>query len=101
MAELVVFILVTFGITNIVTLGKIFEPIRRRTREDSWVGTLIRCPMCFGFWVGLLVSLAGLRVTPDLLVLAPYSSHVLDGGIGSGSTWAVHVILCRLGSDDL
>ena len=35
------------GVTLIVTRGTIFEPLQRR------FPALMKCPMCFGFWVGL------------------------------------------------
>jgi hypothetical protein len=94
--QLIIFILATFGITNIVTKGKIFEAVRSWFPEDSWFGTLIRCPMCFGFWAALFISLCGLRVTPDLEFFPQHSAHFLDASIGSGSTWIIYVVLEKL-----
>ncbi len=47
MSSLVAFLLVSAGATNILTLGRIFKPLRPKHH-------VFHCPMCIGFWVGLL-----------------------------------------------
>ena len=46
------FILISYGLTQIIVYGKIFDKIRP-TR--GWLGELLSCPMCAGFWVGLFL----------------------------------------------
>ena len=46
------FCLISFGLTQILVYGKIFEPIRP---TEGWFGQLLKCPMCTGFWVGLFL----------------------------------------------
>lgn len=60
--SLLAFILIGFGITTIITKSTIFEPLRDRLdngsdslRYNFW-GMLIVCPMCVGFWIGVLQS---------------------------------------------
>lgn len=60
--NLFLFILIGFGITTIITKSSIFEPLRDRLdngsdvlSENFW-GMLIVCPMCVGFWIGVLES---------------------------------------------
>ena len=48
--ELLTFILVCFGCTNILAYGHIFDKIRPKPR-------FFHCPMCLGFWVGVMFSL--------------------------------------------
>ena len=50
MNDLIYFILCSFGITQIITKGNIFNKLRQ-------YGKFWGCPMCIGFWVGLLVYL--------------------------------------------
>jgi len=58
LATLLIWILVSFGITLSVTRGKIFDPIRQRALKiNSTLGQLLQCPMCLGFWVGIFLSL--------------------------------------------
>ena len=49
MAVLLFFILACFGMTQILVYGEIFDKIRPKHQ-------FFHCPMCIGFWVGLLVT---------------------------------------------
>ena len=46
------FCLISYGLTQILVYGKIFDPIRPKTGK---LGQLLKCPMCTGFWVGLFL----------------------------------------------
>ena len=46
------FCLVSYGLTQILVYGKIFDPIRPKSGK---LGQLLDCPMCTGFWVGLFL----------------------------------------------
>ena len=46
------FCLTSYGLTQILVYGKIFEPIRPK---QGWFGQLLNCPMCTGFWTGLFL----------------------------------------------
>ena len=48
MTELLYFGLVAYGLTQILCFAKILD----RIRPDHY---FFRCPMCMGFWVGLLL----------------------------------------------
>ena len=50
MNDLIYFILCSYGITQIITTSSLLDKFRR---DDKFWG----CPMCVGFWVGLLVYL--------------------------------------------
>lgn len=82
LTDLLIWILVCYGITVVVTGSTIMAPIR----EKSWnlhkkIGELLECPMCFGFWSGLLVSLFWASPTNNLL---------FDGFLASGTCWLIH-----------
>jgi len=47
--DLLFFILICFGCTNILVYGKIFNWIRPKHH-------FFHCPMCMGFWVGCFFS---------------------------------------------
>lgn len=50
------FILTTIGITIIITEGWIFKPLRKRLiRFNKTLGKLFSCPLCLGWWVGLIL----------------------------------------------
>ncbi len=46
------FCLISYGLTQILVYGKIFEPVRPKSGK---LGQLLKCPMCTGFWVGILL----------------------------------------------
>ena len=49
------FLLATIGLTFIVTQSKLFEPIRAFFGKiHNKLEYLLRCPMCFGFWAGII-----------------------------------------------
>ena len=52
MLELTYFILSASGITQILVYGKILDKIRP---TQGWLGELLSCTMCTGFWVGLFL----------------------------------------------
>ena len=50
--NLIYFILCSFGITQILVYGSIFNSIRPTTGK---LGELFHCPLCTGFWVGIIL----------------------------------------------
>tara|TARA_B100000989_G_C19532196_1_gene470715 strand:+ start:5696 stop:6019 length:324 start_codon:yes stop_codon:yes gene_type:complete len=46
------FCLISYGLTQIIVYGKIFDPIRPTKGK---LGQLLECPMCTGFWVGVFL----------------------------------------------
>jgi hypothetical protein len=57
--------------------------------------------MCFGFWVGLALSLAGLGPVRQIVGWPVTASMILDGAAASAVAWGAHVVLARLGALDL
>lgn len=71
------------GITIILTSGAILDGFRSWVaRRSAFLGKLIDCPMCSGFWVGLLYG----------LWLEPVSA-ILFAGLISLSSWAIYTII--------
>ena len=50
--DLVYFVLIAFGLTQILVYSKLFEDIR--PSKEKFKG-FFHCPMCVGFWVGALL----------------------------------------------
>ena len=46
------FCLISYGLTQILVYGKIFDRIRPK---EGKLGQLLSCPMCTGFWVGIFL----------------------------------------------
>lgn len=54
MFDFLFFLTSAIGTTIIISIGSIFKPMR-----DSFPNNkLIRCPMCLGFWVGVILYFA-------------------------------------------
>jgi hypothetical protein len=55
--EIVIFILVVWGVTSVVTFGAIVRPVRHLFARSKYtrnnIGYLLHCPMCTGWWAGL------------------------------------------------
>ena len=49
------FILACYGLTQILVYGKIFDDIRPTKEAYRGWGLIFHCPMCMGFWVGVLL----------------------------------------------
>ncbi len=89
MINLIYFILCSYGLTQIVMWGKIFDKIRPNTR--FWI-----CPMCVGFWVGIGLALVN-KYTE--LFSFDYSTVTifLLGCLSSGTTYFLSMLLDDFG----
>lgn len=95
----ITFLLVCYGFTTIVTSSKLFRPLREwLARRSPALGNWIRCPMCLGLWVGAGWAVLGLWPRTGLPVGL---EHLAAGCASSGFCWVVHVVLHRLGEDEL
>jgi len=96
-----ILILAAWGLTNIVSGSLLFRPARAWfDAKVPFIGRLLRCYMCFGFWAGILISLMT-RNQFRVLDFEFWRLILLDGWICSGTTWIIYVILVRLGSEEL
>jgi hypothetical protein len=80
MIQLLVWSLACWGLTSILTRGRIFQYPRARLRPGTFLGDLVRCDQCTGLWVGL-----GLSVWPGLGIArwVQYVPTFLDWTSGS------------------
>jgi len=97
--DLFIFILLGYGITNILVFGSIFEFWREfwNKNNPSFFGKLFSCPMCLSVWVGFVLSV--LFVTLGLYTpMASYGLDImpltvfLDGCLMSGGVWILHTL---------
>ncbi len=70
---LLYFILVCFGLTNILVYGSILNCVR--PNEGLW-GALFKCPMCMGFHVGWFVAML-----MNLSSIIDVSTNIVIGNI--------------------
>lgn len=116
MVQLLIFILVAYGASNIMVYGSIFAKFRYRMGVDSenpkFFGKLFGCMMCLPFWWGVLLSLfffsptymaASHAVESPLVTMGwvmgdevNLIATFLDGCLASGAVWLVHTIQEKL-----
>ena len=100
MLNLLIFIILAYGITNIVTYSTLFEPIRNFFDKinPGFLGKLFSCPLCFSTWVGFLLSFIFqyYNVFTPLTFIGVHDkilSVFLDGCFTSGTTWILYVLV--------
>ena len=82
LVDLILWILVSYGITNGVVGSSMLSSFRRKTAKfNEYLGDLISCPMCFGFWVGGFLG---------VIWLSPTSNLFLDCFLSSATCWLIH-----------
>ena len=98
---LLIFILVSYGISNIVVHGSIFNGFRDfwNRVNPSFFGTLFSCMICTPFWTGSILSTIFQMMGYDnMSPLASqgvdniYLSVFLDGCLASGTVFVIHVV---------
>ena len=95
--DLLCFILTGWGMTQILVYGTIFENQRDWVMQKSnWLGTLIHCPMCTGFWVG--VFLFGINGFTELFNFEYNIANLLIlGCISSATSYALNIVFSDSG----
>ena len=98
---LILFILVSYGISNIVIYGSIFLKFRNYFDivSPNFFGKLFTCMICLPTYCGFLLSI-GAHIT-GLLQFSPFAGNglnipilaiFLDGCLASGSVWLIHTL---------
>jgi hypothetical protein len=90
--DLLTFILCCYGLTQILVYGKIFDRIRP---TQGWMGRLLSCSMCTGFWVGLI--LWGIN---DYTTLFIFDNSILTGFLLGCLSSGTSYILCQIIGDE-
>ncbi len=90
--ELLYFILISFGMTQVIISGSIFDSIRPDKKALKGFGEVFHCPMCMGFWVG--VFLWGINHFTELFIFE-YNliNPLLLGSLSSGTSYFLYSII--------
>jgi hypothetical protein len=105
---LLTFALTCYGGATIIAQSKIFKPVRTwvkyRRYSDGYkteranplailLSTLLHCPLCVGFWIGLLLGCMGLGPWEFLSLEDNFVTKIFDGFAGSAITWILYLML--------
>lgn len=79
MVELIIYIIVSYSITTIISESNLFFDLVEKT--NGIIYELLRCPVCLGAWVGFI--LGAINFTPiyfDYYILNIFLSGMLSSG---------------------
>ncbi len=104
--EFLITVLTVYGISAIVTLSKIFEPLRDVAEKHSpgfWK-YLTSCMQCFPFWSGIFVSYvigAPVEISNEMFskYLNVFFTYLFSGALLSGTTMLIHTVYVHLRGD--
>lgn len=87
MLQLIYFILIAYGLTQVLCYGSILNPIRPTKGK---LGELFKCPMCMGFWVGMF--LCGVSPYTELFSFeCSIINYILLGFLSSGTSYILNM----------
>lgn len=96
LVNLLWFILCSYGLTQILVYGSLFNRIRPRKEWLKGAGELFHCPMCMGFWVG-----AFLFCISSHTELFTFEQNLVNlficGWVSSGTSYIMNVLFCDNG----
>lgn len=90
--QLLWFVLSAYGLTQILVYGSIFKNFRDFTLEYT---KLLSCPMCTGFWVGVILFFLN-PFTELFTYELNLANFLICGWLSSGTSY----ILCMTFDDD-
>jgi hypothetical protein len=105
MTQLVLWMIMAYGLSNIVVYGSIFNAPRNyiflQSGNDknimrgffSFLKGMISCMMCFGFHCGYFLSILVYSPVHEILGVNPWASWFFDGMLSSGAVWAINSIV--------
>ena len=105
MTQVVLWLIMTYGLSNIVVYGSIFNGPRNFINKwgenefaplqeiGAFISKMISCMMCFGFHAGWFLSISLYSPTRELLGTNVYVSWFFDAFLSSGAVWAINAIV--------
>ena len=105
MTNLLLWMIMCYGISNILVFGSIFNGPRNKINQwaadvdsifqDFWIflSDMLKCMMCTPTWVGFFVGIFLYSPVNHFLDVSIWVSWFFDGMFASGSVWAINSII--------
>ena len=94
--DFIYFVLIGYGLTQIILYGSIFDRFRPSKEWLSGMGKLFHCPMCLGFWTG--VFLFSINQHTELFTYDySFVNAFLLGCLNSGTSYLLSVLINDFG----
>lgn len=90
--ELIYFVLTAYGLTQIIICGSIFDKIRPSKDWLYGFGKLFHCPMCMGFWTGILLFSINGQTELFTFEYNLFNAFIL-GCLSSGTSYLLSVLI--------
>jgi hypothetical protein len=91
--QLLMFVLICYGLTLILLYGSIFDSIRPTKGK---LGELFKCPLCTGFWAGIIVLL--ISQDSQLITYEPsFVNCLLLGWLSAGTSYFLDMVVDDFG----
>jgi len=106
MTQLLIFMIVAYGMTTILVYGSIFNSLRNFIHKEGsetgfkltrpifkFLSELIVCPLCTSTWVGFFLSISMYSPVAKFIGLNSIFDVFFDGMLSAGSVWAINAII--------
>jgi len=96
-----IFVFITFagiGATMIITESYLFKAIRDAIdpKRYPYLAKFVKCPMCVGFWVGMIFQTIVYLMIPINLGLLSIVITFFQGCVTSLFSFIIHIIILKL-----
>ena len=104
-AQLLLWMFMAYGMTNILVYGSIFNGTRQFIKEWGedkttafngffhFISGIITCMMCCSTWVGFFFGFFLYSPVHEILSVSTLWSWFFDGMLASGAVWAINGIV--------
>jgi hypothetical protein len=105
MVQLLLWMIMAYGISNILVYGSIFNGPRNFINKwgsnptapfqgfGEFLSKMLVCMMCCGVWIGFFYGIFLYSPVHELLGVTDMVSWFFDGMLASGSVWAINAIV--------
>lgn len=85
--DFIIWSLAIFGASNGIVISDLLAPVRSWLgKKSNFFGQLIHCPLCLGFWLGLL---------SHFFMRSPTDFWLGDAFLGSAMSWLIYIGIYR------
>jgi len=105
MTQLFLWMIMAYGMSNILVYGSIFNGPRNKINKWAaneevlfngfWVflSDMLKCMMCTPTWLGFFSGIFVYSPVHEILGVSDWGSWFLDGMLASGAVWAINSII--------
>jgi hypothetical protein len=104
-SQLLLWMVMAYGMTNILVYGSIFNKTRNFIREwgedvttpfhgfFEFISGILSCVMCCSTWVGFFFGIFVYSPVHEMLNVTNHISWFFDGMLASGAVWAINAFI--------